>query len=276
MSARTATQLFDESSSPAAPKISASESPRKSALVRFAGRHKWGVVTLRTRSHSAERLSFGPIWATTTLFLLLLILSACFMAVSVGCGRYSWTAWVSLLPLFIAIRLMRPRVAMLCGALWGLSFCLSLVFGTEAAGPRTFPSLALLTAVPAIYAYLGARLTQRIGFAPLFLALGWIGVEWALNPLGLRNGLLAGSQGDGLLIDLVGKFLGYGLVAFLVAFVNASLLSVFDIAAFRVAEQRPVVGSDPSVRWVWHFITAKRLFSRMHSCQPRAPPALAS
>jgi hypothetical protein len=57
-------------------------------------------------------------------------------------------------------------------------------------------------------------LTRQKGFSPLLLGLGWIAVELALQPLGLRYGLLAATQGSGLVVRTMGYLAGYVMVAF--------------------------------------------------------------
>ncbi len=159
-----------------------------------------------------------------------LVVSAYVMARGLRSPEQAWLAWVALLPLFVAIRSLCPVHAMLSGGLWGLSLCLfaAVAVGT-ALGDAALP-LALLTAIPAAYAFLGASLTRRIGFSPLVLGVAWMGVELAFEPLGLGHGLLAGTQGDGALMHWIGGALGYVLVASLVAFAGSVLLLVLSRA----------------------------------------------
>ncbi len=188
-----------------------------------------------------ERRSVGPILKPRVLpraslrvgvkgtaLILSLLVSAYVTARGLGAASHSWVAWVALLPLFAAIRISRPVRAMLCGALWG--FCLH-VFAPAADGAghaEGILSLALLTAIPAIYGFFGSLLTRRIGFNPLVLGVGWMTVALAFELLGQHNGLLAGTQGGASLLHWLGSALGYVLVAFLVAFVSAALISALS------------------------------------------------
>ena len=156
--------------------------------------------------------------------------------------------------------------------LCGRSLFVAAVVATNASIAPSAASLVLLCAVPALYTFLGARLTRQVGFSPYLLALGWVGVELALRPLGLRYGLLAATQGDGWIIRLVGSLAGYALVAFVVAYVNAVLLSVLSRVPVTTAGQRFVRGLSPSVgrRFVTEGLHG--LFHLIRPAQPRAPP----
>jgi len=166
-----------------------------------------------------------PNLSAVVLSGLPLALSAIFMALAAQAPQHFWLGWVSLLPLLQAARVLSPVCAFGAGFFWGASFlATSLALGA----PIEFNavSAAILTLGPALYGCVGAWLTRRVGFSPYLLALGWVGVELCLRPVGLHHGLLAGTQGDGLLIRVAGNFAGYFLVAFIVAYINASLLSV--------------------------------------------------
>jgi hypothetical protein len=126
---------------------------------------------------------------------VLLVPSALLMAVAIGSDEYSWFAWFGLLPLFLAIRVLSPAVAALAGMLWGGCFYLFLAVGVVTGLSVTSYSFALLAIVLMLYAYFGVILTRWVGFSPILLAMGWFLVEIALTPLGLNQGLLAGTQG---------------------------------------------------------------------------------
>ena len=132
---------------------------------------------------------------------------------------------------------MGPVRATLAGALWGLCFYAFAATAVAVITPATL-SWLLLATIPAAYAGLGAALTRRIGFNPVVLGVGWILVEIALKPLGLRYGLLAGAQGEGPLLHWVGRLLGYVFVAFVVACASASLLAALS-SARRLTIPRP-------------------------------------
>jgi hypothetical protein len=82
--------------------------------------------------------------------------------------------WLSLLPLFIAIRVLRPLLALACGALWRgclFAFC---VAADRTAVSGNLASLTLLTAIPAIYTFLGA-----LPWCLTLTLIGvWVGDNW--------------------------------------------------------------------------------------------------
>jgi len=143
----------------------------------------------------------------------------------------------------------------------------------ETAIPASFLSLLLLGLIPAVYAYLCARVIGGMGFCALLLGFGWIGVELALRPLGLHHGLLAGTQGGGALVGWVGNLFGYVFIAFIIAFANGLLLSVAGVVFWRVSRTfAAVVGSGDGGEWIR--VPSRRLVSALvHSLsRPRAPP----
>ena len=177
-----------------------------------------------------------------TALAVSLALSGCLVAVSVGAPGYTWLAWISLVPIFLAIRILRPPQALLAGSLWGISFFTFATGGLVPGVPATALSLALLAGVPACYVLLGSLLTRWIGYSPFVVGVGWIGLEFALKPLGLHHGLLAGTQGGGALVYQVGGLLGYIFVAFLVAYANALLFAIISYVRPRIPRPRLRVG----------------------------------
>jgi apolipoprotein N-acyltransferase len=205
-------------------------------------------------------------------YALALGLSAILMSFAVESPRYWWLGWMTLLPLLQAARSLRPSLALAAGSFWGaVLFAASVTVAQTGVQPALFP-LALLVLIPGLYAGFGAALTRRIGFSPYLMALGWVGVEFCLRPVGLEHGLLAGTQGNGVLIYTFGSFAGYFLVAFLVAYINASLLDVLHEVRGCLPVPRPIPVSSDVVRRVAvadvPFIAS--WVSRIS--QPRAPP----
>ena len=193
------------------------------------------------RKNRASHNSGQPInSAFMSTLIVALIGSAYLLVMAVRSPDYWWIAWICLLPLFLAIRTLKPLAAALSGAIWGISFFLFSVYGVQSAIPFTFSSLALLALVPAIYCGLGSLLTRRVGFNPLILALGWICVELAFKPLGLHNGLLAATQSDSIHLHWIGRLLGYVFIAFLVACTNASLLAVLSNVRLSFSRERSI------------------------------------
>ena len=194
-------------------------------------------------------------------------------ATAVGSPTHAWMGWLSLLPLFVAIRVLRPLRASACGALWGgclFAFC---VASGRTAVSANLASLALLTAIPAIYTLLGAGLTRWMGFSPFVLGVGWMGVELALAPLGLHSGLLAGTQDHTALMNYIGRALGYVLVAFLVAYVNAALVAVLARVRLRLPRPFRITTSGNGVLFLRSQIIGCLSLVSLQPSHPRAPPA---
>ena len=207
-----------------------------------------------------------------TILVVSLVASACLMAAAGGLTDKPWVAWYALLPLFVVIWACRPLVALLAGAFWGVSLYVFSVSGLNPALSPGVVALLLLAGVPAVYAGLGARLTRWMGFSPFVLGVGWIAVELVLQPLGLREGVLGGTHGDGTLMGYVAQALGYVHVAFIVALVNALLVS--GLAGVPAAVASAYRASSTGRR-------ERRLFPQTEAClsvfaiflsRPRAPP----
>lgn len=205
-----------------------------------------------------------------------LIASAYLVAIAVSWPQFTWVAWLALLPLFVAVRIHHPLRAMLFGALWGVTLYYFLTGNAPAGHSMGLPALILFATVPALYAFLGAWLTRRVGFNPFVLGVGWMAVELSLAPLGLQNGLLAAAQGDGTLLQIVGGTLGYVLVAFIVALVNALLVWLLSDAKLPTSDIiRPrlaAAGIEQLFPQTFHCFP---LFS-IHASQPRGPPVPAT
>lgn len=199
--------------------------------------------------------------------------SAYGMALSTSSPDLAVLGWVTLLPLFQAIRALPPLEAALAGGFWGIClFGQALLLGGLSL--RTdLTGFALLTAIPALYAGVGSALTRRIGFSPYLLALGWIGVEFAMHPLGLRHGLLAATQSDGYALRILGSFAGYVLVAFFVAYINATLLCVLSEVRKACGGSRYYRGGSGGIRQLFTQVQVVPIRTFLRQAQPRGPPS---
>lgn len=160
--------------------------------------------------------------------------SAYVMAVALAKPEWRWLGWVTLLPLLLSLRLLLPSTAFVAGGFWGLCVGFFLEFESVASGTPWLGNFLAQCFIPAFYCSLGSYVTRRVGFSPLLLALGWVGVELLLDPLTGQRGLLTGTQEDGIVIRTVGHVAGWTVVAFLLAYVNASLVEILTAVCERI------------------------------------------
>ena len=164
-------------------------------------------------------------------------------------GRFWWVAWLSVLPLFLAIHTLRPARAMAIGFIWGLGFSIFSGLGLETPVlSRALSALLYPACITALYTLSGAFLTSRLGFRPVLLATGWVGVEIALQPIGLPHGLLAAGEWDWPIVPFLAGFFGHALVSAVVAFASVTILLVVSIAVEGGSEAGAAYLGDQSRR----------------------------
>ncbi len=240
-----------------------------------------GERTRKTNQRIGARLPTPRPLSTSTnnmvkaaVLILSLVLSAILMTTAIGSADYPWIGWFALLPLLFSIRTLAPWSAMACGAVWGATIFVASALAAETPVPSTLQSFVLLTVVPALYAYVGACVTRRVGFSALAMGFGWIGVELALTPLGLAGGLLAGTQGheDGSLLYFLQGLLGYGSVAIILAFINGIVLSLLS-RVIDGSKSLYVRSSNGPQRRIFPLEVPSCLVHVSNPARPRAPPA---
>lgn len=223
-----------------------------------------------SKSTSAGRYRAVRSWALG----LSLVGSAYLMAVAVSSTDHAWLGWLSLSPLLLSIRYASPLRALACGLLWGSALWLFAVLlgGGEVVGPGIW-SLALLAGVPGAYAFFGSLLTRsRVGFSPLLLGMAWVGVEYALSPLSLRFGLLSGTFAQGSFLHILAGMLGYGCIAFVIAYANGLLLSLLSEVRIKVPGPLYVLGSIDPGALILSGLVPYRSLGGFSAARPRAPP----
>jgi apolipoprotein N-acyltransferase len=115
-------------------------------------------------------------------------------------------------------------------------------------------------------------MTRSIGFSPYLLALGWMGVELILHPVGVQHGLLATTQESGAALQYVGSFTGYLVVAFLVAYVNALLFTVLSTVKIGASGGRKAPASSLRPKAIVPIDVPLCLSYLLGPSNPRAPP----
>ncbi len=159
-----------------------------------------------------------------------LLISAGLSVASCQTAAAPYLAWVVLIPLLLATRVLTPSRAFVAGSFWGTCLFLLSALSSGALFEPTLGALLRLATIPAAFAWLGSLVTRRSGFSPLMLGLGWVVVELLLQPLGMKNGLLTGMLGHGLVVRTLGYLAGSLVVAFLVVYVSASILEMLTAA----------------------------------------------
>ena len=227
----------------------------------------------KSRRFSSRKASALTHWLYALSLAPTLIASAVLMAVSLGRPGQAWLAWVSLIPLLAAVRKLSPLPAALAGAGWGLCLYTAATAGLAPNLDPSILSLALLAIIPAAYTALGSLATRALGFAPIILSLLWILAEIALQPLGLRSGLLASTQGSEGVAEYLAGLLGYIFVASAIIYGNAWLLNLLvelriDLS-FAPLRQFYVA---PRPRSVAPIVCRPQLSCHFRG-RPRAPPS---
>ncbi len=241
------------------------------------------ATAIEDRGHASAR---GGVTSTTQdtrwdivkagVLILSLILSAGLLAMEIGSRSNPWLCWFTLLPLLAAIRVLTPRQAFASGALWGGVLFFFLVSRANPLIPAGFLWLLLLTLLPAVYAFVGARVTRRSGFNPLILGFAWAGVELALMPLGLSGGLLGGTSGHqaGSFLYILEGVVGYVCVASIIVAANGILLGMLRRACVVGCGLRRYVSGCPKTTTLFFPREVPAyLFFFTNPAQPRAPPA---
>lgn len=223
-------------------------------------------------SFARREVANGQSLAEPAVLVVSLVAGALLMAQSLRSAGYSWVGWVALFPLFISIRVRGPVGSLLCGGVWGVALYVFLVLGSGGAAAPGVISLALLTSVTALYACLAAWLTERIGFSPFVLGVGWMAVDLAVMPLGLARGWLTEAQADLSVLYVTANYLGYVFIALLAAYTAALLVALLDCVPIPAVGRR-VAAASANVR--------STVFPQTFSCFPlliippsraRAPP----
>jgi apolipoprotein N-acyltransferase len=101
-----------------------------------------------------------------------------------------------------------------------------------------------------------------------------MGVEMALSPLGLHHGLLAGTQGDAAVLQVIGNFAGSAVVGFLVAYFNAMLFDLLSQVPLRGTSRLRISTAGTDERRFVPADVSAYLACLLRPLQPRAPPVI--
>lgn len=219
-----------------------------------------------------------------------LILSALSTVAALRWPQSHWLVWMSFVPLFAAIRCLRPLAASSAGAVWSACLCLFLSTsagssamrgwepGTGFTVPPVEPSVsvvALLMSIPTVYIGLAARSTRGTALDLIRLALGWTLLEVVLHLHSLtdmREGVLSTSGTNLVKMHWLGRLLAYVCSAFVVAYANASLVRMLTDAGVWFLIPQSLIGSLDFPGRVARRKTVPVNHWATGAADPRAPP----
>ena len=193
--------------------------------------------------------------AFSTRDLLLSILSGLLLTASFPPGKFSFLAWIALIPLFLSLRDKRPRSAFKLGFIAGFFHYLTLLYWVIVVLGRygnlhmaiSLLALLLLSLFLALYPGLFSALaSQMVGtrFSFFFMAALWVSLEFLRAHLftGFPWCLLGYTQYERLPVIQIADLAGVYAISFLIVLVNGLIFQSFFM-------------KDPSERtalkWEW-------------------------
>jgi len=179
-----------------------------------------------------------------------------------------------LVPLFVCIRAFPAWFAMLAGGFWGAGLCAfnAFLFPGHSNLELTIAQAMLLIGAPAVYCWLGALLTQWIGFSPFVLGVGWMGVQLTLTASGTDLGLVDSLSSSLPFLHWIAHALGYALVGFVVAYISACTVCVIAVvpSVRRTTWNATTNIAQPVVSTIRSIILER--LAPLSSIGPRPPP----
>jgi apolipoprotein N-acyltransferase len=175
-----------------------------------------------------------------------------------------WLTWIALVPLFVALMMVKNKwQAMLCGLLTGLFYfggvlswltIIKLWIGADYSklawlGLTLFQSLYLVL-FTAVFYYLYTRTKDQINktvfeyYLPFLTSFLWIAFEWlrAQGPFGLPVGSLVYTQYQVISLLQLTAFFGPFIISFLIVFFNlAAARLVFYFICSKPEEQQSTI-----------------------------------
>jgi len=200
-------------------------------------------------------------------------LSVLFLAAAPAASLRFWLVWIAFIPLFAVIRSQPLGMAACFGALWGC--CFYLFSGYHHPGlAAPCIDVALVACAPCLYVVLSKIFVRYHGYTPLAIALTWIVFELTGAQLGAGRIMPPVEKEIDSIVRVIAGFLGYGFIGFLVAYINAALVSItieVYLTSGRALQSAFGFGSQPlSISSeVPHFLSYRTI--RM---KPRAPPMI--
>ncbi len=204
-----------------------------------------------------------------------LLLSAFVLRASAEVQGWAIWGWLALVPIFLVIRTLPAPRAALAGMWWGFAYAIARVIFTPEGGASSVADLIAPVFIIGGYCFSASHLVRRIGFSPFILALGWIGVEFALGAFGWRAGLLDASVEAGAIGAWLSPLTGTIVAALVMAWASAMLAHVVVTAHAWVQRNdrlAKLLGTRPPLPLIAEILGSLQLAS-LRTGTPRGPPS---
>jgi hypothetical protein len=221
---------------------------RQGGIFRAAGFSLRGPA--RAKAHGLlVRLSFATITAgcrAGAATTVMIASGAILAALAPHSHHPMLIAAAGLVPLFILARIGRVGVALVGGALWGVSVATTMAalaaytpaVEQSAATELASSNLLVMVMAPALFASFGAWLTRRFGFSPFVLGVTWYAIECGSAALGQTITAREYLVLEGVWYHSVATALGYTFLALLISWLTGTVVSVLDATVRAVFAAR--------------------------------------
>jgi hypothetical protein len=197
-----------------------------------------------------------------------LIASALLVAAAIRNPHFRFCPWLGLVPLYVAVRALRPVGAAVCGAVWGSYVVLGVAWYTGAI-PSMAPWILVAILIPAGYAAAASAWTGRFGYRPLLFGAAWLVPEALVQLSSGATGLLGRTVLHGPL-GVASQLFGWMLLAGLLAWIDAEIAAWLGRAWNRIPAhlRAPARDLDP----LPHRTLPVRASPGRPNARSRAPP----
>jgi apolipoprotein N-acyltransferase len=186
--------------------------------------------------------------------LLAVVASGGGFALALPAADLGFLAWITLIPLLLAVRHRSPRAAFSLGYLWGITAYGGALWWMTTFGGAVWGLTAALVAIFPALAVLAINWVERDHDGPwifLWIASVWTAVEFlrSQGPLGFPWALLGASQHRAIPVIQIASITGIYGVTFLVVLVNGVLYAMLTRRAAPVSVGVSIAIVAAAVLW---------------------------